>query len=330
MLPGFHRLGRIALGLLIVLGLAFTPPTTAQDGVSDDASGRSGEAALALLNYNRNTCDGIAGKVVAYWRGLSAAPPADLEAVRDYVVQRQLSDLAQSREAADIVEQLLPQVRQEADRETTASLERLHRMMVNLCDTVTYPKTSLPEFEDELRRMLDRIEQEEAELGRLLVVPPEVLESALGRYLGRIQLAGVEAEGEFRDYLESLKPPPREPTLQERMEAWHGRYAQAVLPTKQALGRYLQGRKASDTTLIRTACREISAAVIPLLRQQEHVFKSPIGPLQKPLHRAFVEIRLLATECGAGHWREVESHYGEMQTKLAIASGILAEFSLRP
>ncbi|MEM7587198.1 MAG: hypothetical protein AAF560_27660 [Acidobacteriota bacterium] len=319
----------LATHLLIAatLPIALAAPAAADNAGVDVPRGRFGEAVVALLNYNRETCDGIAGKVVSYWSGSSS--PDDVESVREYVVQRHLSELAQSREAADLVEKLMPRVREEADRETSSSLVRLHEMEVELCDTVAYPNGTRQEFEDELRRLLDRIEQEEAELGRLLVVPPDRLQSAMDLFLSRIQLAGVEAEGEYRDYLESLKPPPREPTLQERMDAWHSVYAPAVLPTKQALGKYLQGRKANDNKLVHSACREITAAVIPLLRS-EQVFHAPIGPLRQPLKRAFVQIRLLATECVAGRWHEVEGHYTEMQTQLAIASGILSEFSLRP
>ncbi len=113
------------------------------------------------------------------------------------------------------------------------------------------------------------------------------------------------------------------------MNAWHRSYAPAVVPTKQALGRYLQGRRANDAVLIRTACREISAAVIPLLRN-DRVFQAPEPKIGPALRRAFMELKAMATECNAGRSRETESHYREMQTRLGAAAGLLAEFSLKP
>ena len=314
------------IGLLLCLPAAAAAES---EDLPELAAGQRDKTILALLDFNRVLCDGIAGKVIAHWQGLAGTPEAELEAVRQFVVNRELSDLAQSREAADIVESLLGDAGGGGGRETVAALERLQQLGVELCDTVAYPKESREHFEDELARILDRIEQEEAELGRLLVVPKAEREDALAPYLGRIQMAGVEAEGEYRDYLESLKPPPRLPTQQELMEAWHLRYSTAVQPTKQALAKYLAGRRANDVRMIGTACREISAAVIPLLRN-DRVFVAPEEKLYQPLHRAFVEIKLLASECVAGHSREVEEHYGSMQTQLATASGLLAKFSLRP
>ncbi len=308
---------------------AVTAAAAAAQAVPAPPAGRAAETALALLDYNRELCDGIAGKVVAYWNGLQASPDAALEAVRRFVVDRELSNLASGRAASDIVEAILPRVREESGHETAGALERLQRLEIELCDTVAYPDASRGGFQDELRRILDRIEQERSELGRLLVVSDDALASALGPYLGRIQLAGVEAEGEYRDYLDSLKPPPELPSHQELMEAWHRRYAPAVRPAKQALARYLQGRRSNDVGLIRRSCREISAAVIPLLRQKQ-VFEAPVDGISRPLFRAFVELKQMAAECGAGRSREVESHYGEMQKQLALASRRLAEFSLRP
>ncbi len=318
---------RVAASLLGLLLFLPTVTPAQSDDLANLSDAERAKAAIALLHYNRELCDRIAGKVIAYWGGLAASPEAELEAVRKFVVSRELSGLAQSREAADIVEEVLEDLR--GDKETRASLKRLQSLEIELCDTVAYPKKSRGHFEDELARTLDRIEQEESEIGRLLVLSKPQRDSAIAPFLERIQLAGVEAEGEYRDYLESLKPPPRLPTQQELMAAWHKKYAAAVLPTKQALGKYLAGRQANDPAKIRTACREISGAVIPLLRKTK-VFVAPEEKIHKPLYRAFVEIKLMASECVAGHSREREEHYSAMQTQLANAAGLLARFSLRP
>ncbi len=315
------------IGAAALASILLAAPSAANDDVAMPAAGKAAETVLALLGYNRDLCDGIAGRLVSHWHGLGSKPAAQLENVRQLVVERELSNLASARAASDLVERFLPRVREEAGSETGATLERLQALEVELCDTVAYPDRGLEGFEVELAELLDRIEREEAELGRLLVVPEE--ESALGPYLGHVQMAGVEAEGEYRDHLDSLKPPPTMPTIEDFMNHWHHGYSQAVLPTKKTLARYLQARKANDASQIRIACREILAAVIPLLRNDQ-VFESPDPRITKPLRQAFREIKQMATECTAGRSRETETHYRKMQTELAAASALLTEYSLRP
>jgi hypothetical protein len=319
--------------LFAALAAALALPCAAQDGgvaAPLPPAGKAAATVLALLTYNREQCDGIAGKLVAHWQGLSTSPAAQLETMRQRVVDVELSTLASARAASDLVGRLLSRVRQEEARSDAGdSLGRLHALIIELCDTVAFPSGPREAFESEVATVLDRIEREEAELGRLLVVPEAELKSALEPYLGYVQLAGVEAEGEYRDHLDSLKPPPKQPTFQELMEAWHRGYAQAVIPTKQALGRYLRGRHDNDSSMIRTSCREILAAVIPLLRN-ERAFEAPLPAVVKPLRRAFKELQSMASECTAGRSREMEDHYREMQIQLADAAGQLAEFSLKP
>ncbi len=331
MLPRRKRRLAESRFVLLVASLALLASSTAQaqDSPAEPKASGAAESALALIHYNRDLCDGIAGKVVAYWRGLTSSPGSQLETVRQFVVSRELSNLAQGREVSDIINELIPRAADEAGSRISGSLERLQELEVELCDTVAYPTASRDAFEGNVGDLLDRIEREEAELGRRWAVPEEVLETALTPHLERILLAGVEAEGEYRDYLESLKPPPVEPTTQELMDAWHQGYARAVHPTKQALAQYLKGRRTNDSALIRTACRQVLAAVIPLLRR-DNVFVAPVGTINSPLNKAFLEIKHLATHCVAGRSREVEDHYAEMQAQLAIASQVLAEFSLRP
>lgn len=322
-----HRSLLMLAALMATLLLAV--PCAAAGGPAPPTSGKAAATALALLSYNRELCDGIAGKLVAHWRGLGSSPEAQVEAMRQRVVNREISTLASARAISDLVETFLPQVREEAGNQTGAGVERLQAVEVELCDAVAFPSGTRETFEVKLATLLDHIEREEAELGRLLVISEEALQSALAPYLGHVQLAGVEAEGEYRDYLDSLKPPPKLPTLQEFMEAWHRGYTQAVRPTKQALGKYLRGRQSNDSTAIRTACREILAAVIPLLRN-DRAFEAPFPKVTKPLNRAFVELKLMASQCTAGRSHEMETHYREMQVQLTSAAGLLAEFSLKP
>ncbi len=320
---------RSSIACTLVLARLLLASSGAAEDVAPPAAGTAATTTMALLSYNRELCDDIAGKLVVYWRGLGSSPKAQLETMRQRVVSRELSTLASARATSDLVESFLPQVQQEAGGKTGDALKRIHELVVELCDTVAYPNGTQETFEAELAVILDRIESEQAELGRLEVVSDDALAGALAPYLGHVQMAGVEAEGEYRDYLDSLKPPPELPSLQDHMEAWHRGYSQAVLPTKQALGKYLSGRRANDPKVIRTACREILAAVIPLLRNQR-ALEPPFPKIIKPLRRAFSELKMMASECTAGRSREVETHYHEMQVQLAAASGLLAEFTLKP
>ena len=324
------RQQRSAAVVAAALAAAVALPCPARDeGVAPPPAGTAPATVLALLTYNRDQCDGIAGKLVARWRGLGTSPATQLEAIRRWVVDHELSTLASARTASDLVERFQSEVRKQARRDVADSLERLHALMIKLCDTIAFPDGPREAFESEVATILDRIEREEAELGRQLVIPEAELNSALAPYLGHVQLAGVEAEGEYRDYLDSLKPPPRQPTFQELMVAWHHGYARAVLPTKQALGKFLRGRQDNDPAMIRTSCREILTAVIPLQRN-DRALEAPLPAVAKPLRRAFTALRSMASECTAGRSYEMEVHYREMQVQLAAAAGHLAEFSLKP
>ena len=70
----------VAVGLAACALLVAPPEVWAQaDAVPDPATGTWASTTVALLDYNRELCDGIAGKVVDYWRGLSTSPKAQLE-----------------------------------------------------------------------------------------------------------------------------------------------------------------------------------------------------------------------------------------------------------
>ncbi len=330
---------RTCLALAVGLcGLLPASPVVAAAAVPQPEPGRAPATVLALLDYNRNLCDVLAGKVILRWQRWGDSDAA-LEKVRDYLVQRQLSELAAARAAGDITRSLLDRARSEAGAETGAALERLADSVRSLCDTVAWPATERAEFETRVRGLLDRIESGEEELGGLLVVPEEELEAALDPYLTPIQLAGVEAQDEYLDYLESLKPKARGPTLTELMQAWHRRYSAATAPTKESLGKFLAARNQNDSRAMAAACRELLAAVIPVLRDEGN-FELPkrLLPasrgfgieLYPPLQLAYDEIRELAVDCSAGRSREVLNHMNEMQKQLQIAAQHLAKYSLAP
>lgn len=329
---GNRRKGSVRRAVLAgaLLGILAAPAAPAQDGaVPDPETGRWALTTFALLRYQRNLCDGIAGKVLGRWRRLDGDSAAAQESMRRFVVEQELTDLAAGRAAADVARRFLPAARDEVEPRAAAALERLLRLEGLLCDAVAYPTAPRAEFEAGVRDLLDRIEREEVELGRMLVVTAGELETILEPYLPPLQIAGVEAEGEYRDYLDSLETPPELPSLEQLMGAWHRRYSEAARPTKRALGKYLAARRATDARARHAACREILAAVIPLLRDRD-LFRAPDPKVRSPLERAFVELRQMATHCNAGRSFEVEQHFGEMQRQLAAAARLLAPYSLKP
>ncbi|MEE8522876.1 MAG: hypothetical protein V3T72_03010 [Thermoanaerobaculia bacterium] len=299
---------------------------------------KSPETVLALLDYNRNLCDRVAGKVVARWQSLGDSAEA-VEAVRQYVVDEEMSELAAGSAAAGIIRRFMKQVRSESSPATVGSLERIAELIQDLCDSVAWPSPPQESFGAKLRSTLDGIEQERLDLGGRLLVSDEQLRELLAPYLSPIQLAGVEAHDEYLDYLESIKPKPRGPGLLDLVQAWHRRYAEATRPTKIALAHFIEARNRQDARAIVETCKEIIAAVIPLLRDDE-VFKIPtqqqpaskgVRPELIPsLQQAYREIRDVAVNCTAGRQREVLEHFGEMQKQLQTAAAFLGRYSLAP
>ena len=324
----------------LCVALANLAPTVqAQQSFPQPPPGQGALASLALVRHSRDLCHGIAQKTLRQWRRYSGSSESQQEKIRDWVVAYQLSDLAAARAASDIFDALLPRARQDDGGETAAALDRLSDITRQLCDQVALPTAPRADFDIAVADLVDRMELEEEELGRLLVVPDEVLQESLEPYLTPIQLAGFEAESEYLDYLESQKVAPTGPTLQELMNAWYQRYTRATTSTKQALGQYLQARQGHNNRGMAEACREITGVVIPLLRKSE-IFEIPIPQLPAskgfametlvPLERAYVEIRDMATDCNAGRSREVHAHLQEMQKHLNDAAIALSRFSLSP
>lgn len=326
-----------AVTLAIAFG-AVGPLRADTEDVPPPPVGASAVTVLSILQYNRNLCDSIAGRVLDRWQSLGESPKAE-RAIRDYLVRDEVSELAAGRAADDIVRSFFNQLRSETPSRTVESLERLRQGVQRLCDAVSWPSAPRRDFEARVRELLDEIEREQEELGGQLVVSQEELRAALEPYLAPIQIAGIEAHDEYLDYMESLKPKPRGPTIQELMAAWHSRYLEAVAPTKAALAKYFEARNANQTRALAGTCKEILAAVIPLLRDEE-IFKIPTPQLPAskgfkmellpPLLEAYREIRDLAVDCTAGRQREVLEHLQAMQQELNEAAAHLGRYSLAP
>ncbi|MCG8456136.1 MAG: hypothetical protein MI919_07630 [Holophagales bacterium] len=299
--------------------------------VPQPPDGRYGDATVALLYHQRDICDALAGQVLEYWTGLDEMPEdAQEEAVRDFLLERQLSDLAASRTVADLVERFLPQAEGKASSEASSSMKRLFDLDRELCDTVALPVAPREQFQEKVAGLLDRIEVEQEELGRLFVVSDAQIAAALEPYLTYVQMAGIQAEGEYLTYLESIRPKEKGPTIHDRMRAWYEQvYLPGVAPAKQALGAYLKARNSNNPRSVGGACRQLSGKVTPLLRDGS-ALEAPDTRVKPLLRRAYTDMRLLATACNVGKTREVEVHYRDLQIHLREAAELLSRYGLRP
>lgn len=295
------------------------------------AQGRAASTTLALLEYQRDLCDTIAGRVLNHWTGLAAlAEDEQQNRVREFVLEKQLSDLAGSRSISDLIDRFLPDAGRETTDETAASLRRLANVARETCDVVALPTAPQQAFSDRMTALLDRFEFERVELGRLLVVAEDDLAKALEPYLFHIQRAGVEAEGEYLAYLDSIREKPKAPTMAELMRSWHAAvYTPKVTPTKRALSAYLQARSVQDVRQIGASCRVLATQVIKLLRDDE-AFQAPDDRVTPMLRPIYIEMRSLATSCTAGNQRKVDRHFATMQTKLQTAATFMARYKIRP
>lgn len=314
--------------LCLVLGCLATPlPAAPAAETSDQAV----TTVLSLIRFKRSSCDLIAGRVLDQWQKSGGSVEVQEERARDYVLKSELSDLAASRAAADILARYLPRAKVGVDGETHATMTRLDSAVTTLCDTVALPTGPLAEFRARLSDVLARIEVEETELGRLLVIPgAAVLEAAIEPHLEEIQLAGLNAESEYQQYLESLRPKEAKATFTDKMREWHANtYLPAVTPSKAAWGKYLAAREKLDSRGMNTACRELSQALIPLLRDSTP-FKGPDPKLEEPLRLAYVELRAMATHCTSGNSGQLNRHWTEFNARLQRLSETLQRYGLQP
>jgi hypothetical protein len=319
----------VALMAALMAALPALPSLAARTPLPEPPPGETVNVLVALIRFQRAACDQGAGKVLEFW---AQAQSADQDLARDFVLKNLGADLASGRAAADIIGRLMPRVRAENGAETDATIRRLAATVTKICDEVALPTGPLAQFRARLNDIYERIDLEESELGRLVVLPDaRSLDLAIEPYLVPLQMAAIDAEAEYLAYLQSLRPKERKITLTEQIVGWHQAvYTPAVTPTKTLLGRFLQARAKNDGPAMAQTCRELSAASIALMRQPQ-VFKAPgDAKIEDPLKRSYIEIRGMATECAAGRFRETEAHYAAMQTRLQEAATILSRYGLRP
>ena len=335
-MEGEHRFVRTpgaAPGTLSVALLSVTLwaalASAARSAVPEPADGRWATTAVALLRHSHQRCAGAADRLLDHWRQLGGDGEGVQEALDRFVLTEATEDLAAARKALDLARGLLPRAALEVDTASAAVLDRLYAAETALCNLAALPAPPRGDFQRRLEEAAAAIGDAETELGGHLTLPDEgALSLQIQPYLSLIAAAASSAQQQMLD--DRLPPPPPpELTLQERMEAWHRRYAAAALPSKQALRAYLEGRRAADAAAIQRACAGLMTAVLPLLAD-EAVFRAPDPEVREPLQDIYRAMRRLGVHCTAGRFREVDVEYGHVQRHLSAAAGVLSAYSLGP
>ncbi len=314
-----------AFFFVALLGLS---PTSATAAVSapEPETDQWARSSLALLRFNRQICQDIAADVLNYWQQL---PAGEEQKIRDFALRDGGSDLAAARAAGDLIHRFEKGTRVEAGATISGSLRKLYELQIELCDTVAFPRAPRHDFAATIDRLGRSIQLEEQELGLHLVTDPEQLEQLLDAFLLPIQLAGIEAEGEYADYIDRNTPKPKPRTVTDLMRVWYKTYAPAVAPAKQALGSFLRGRQQGNPKAIAAACRTLSAEVLKVL-DNERLFRSIDPAVNRSLRRSYADLKLLAGQCVVGRFDQVDRQLTEVQRNLRQAARALARYELRP
>lgn len=321
---------RLARILSWVLGAALGLAPAARPAVPEPAEGRWATTSIALLRHSHERCAGAADRLLARWRHLGGNAESVQESLDRLVLTEATADLAAARKTLDLARGFLPRAALEVDPTTGAVLDRLYEAETALCNLAALPAPPRDEFAHRVEEAAAAIARTEAELGGRLTLPDEEqLGLQLQPYLGLIEDAGRSAQEQV---LEELRPPPttpRQPTVKERMDAWHRQYAAAVLPSKLALRAYLEARQANDAAAIQRACSDLGTSVLPLLAD-DALFRAPDPEAQEPLRDIYRSMRRLAVHCTAGRFRETDVEYGNLQRHLSAAAAVLTRYGLGP
>jgi hypothetical protein len=253
--------------------------------------------------------------------------------IRDWILQSHTGEMASFRQAGDAADELLDRLQPKIRREAGASLRRMAEHTRRLCDLVAVPVAPFESFRLEVLETIEKIEREERELGRLILSDEKRKADAIAPYLPAIQMAAMEAEGQYQDFLEAEKPKKEEegPTMTQLMQHWHETaYVPTVLPAKRALAAYLKAQQRRNSG-VGSACRDLSRAVVPILREGSAVFTAcPDPAAAEPLRQAFAAMQSLAVDCTAGRVQEAQAHLSVVQRKLGLASSLLAPYGITP
>ena len=295
-------------------------------------AGKEAVTILALLDYQFEGCQQLSEGISTRWNRMAGTNEHQEQRIRDWILQSHTGEMASFRKAGDVADELLDQLQPKIRREAGASLRRMAEHSGRLCDLVAVPVAPFDSFQLEVLETVEKIEREVRELGRLVLSDDERKAEAIAPYLPGIQMAAVEAEGQYQDYLETEEPDePEGPTLTQLMQHWHQEvYRPAVVPAKQALADYLRAQ-AERNRGVGSACRDLSRAVIPILKDSSQVFASaPDKKVVEPLRRAFVEMQALAVDCNAARVQQAQEHLVRTQGYLGEAAALLAPYGVKP
>lgn len=290
-------------------------------------------ASIALLRYNRERCDRLAGKILSYWRSLPTDrndhDSVNQKTVRERILRDWLAELTEARTASDVARTFLPRAGELLDSEATAALAQLLELQVDLCDQVAYPTGPMSEFVDQVTDTLLRIDAEARSLAQLVRLEDGVLDRAIEPYLEPLQLTGVEAEGEMLHYLERPQRPTQAPAFEAQLGAWYQRYLTAAVGSKQSLGQYLSARGGGDRGSIRDACSSLVTSTVALL-EDESVFPGPNTNLDRPLRLGLVHLKRMAAACLQGNFRRADRLLERAEHQLSVVAAHLEPYGLVP
>ncbi len=319
----------VLVGLACLVALALEVTSAAGATVPDPPSGLWARTSLALLGHSQERCAGIGEGILQHWGTLSGSTERQRNALDRYVLRRTTADMSAAREALDVARRFLATTTRESDADTGSALLRLYEAATGLCNAVAQPAPPRADFEARLAEIRQKVEDAERTLGRLVAASPEDLADDLAPYLPALQEAADRAEEKNRRDLAVEPEKVTGPTLQERMVTWHQGYTQAVTPTKLALRRYVEARRANDSRAIQASCRELLTHVQAVL-DQPGIFQAPDGVVTEPLLAVYRSMRLLGGQCTAGRFGQVDEQYSRMTNSLRKAAEALAPYRLQP
>lgn len=296
------------------------------------SSGKEAITILALVDYQFEGCRQLSNAIITRWQRMAGSAGHQEQRIRDWILQSHTSEMAGYRKAGDVAEQLLDRIQTRVRSETRSSLRRMADHTRRLCDLSAVPVAPFEGFQLDVVETTEKIQREVRELGRLVLSDDRRMAEAISPYLPTIQMAAVQAEGEFLDFLESEKPEkPEGPTLEQLVQHWyHEVYLPVVIPAKKALRDYLRGREVR-TRAVSTSCRDLSRAVIPVLRDGDRIFgSSPIREVEDPLRQAYVALQAMAADCSAGRIQRAQKHLDEATGRLRVAARLLQPYGVKP
>lgn len=319
--------------LLPLVVTAWAGPLAAQpvSKVPEPEKGRWAATVVALLDHGHDLCSDVAERTTSYWRRLSGDGSAVQESLDRYIVTRATTDLAAARKTLDIASGFLEEATREMTAEGGEVLKRFYEAEEALYEIVVQPVPPLADFKSRIETADQRVRELEAELGNLLRLDREQLAQQVKPYLDAIEIAGAVAQQEVMRDLEAAKPPPPPPpSNQDLMEAWYARYSESVVGAKVALRAYLQARSGSDPGAIQQSCKDLLAAVIPLLTDKEGVFRAPDPDVEEPLSTVYRAMRRIGNRCTAGRFSDADEAYDWLKENLNESARVLARYGLSP